>query len=58
MGEVKFAAEIKVGLAGRRGAFAACVLESDIPASLRKGALWALGGELAIRNHGVGRNYP
>ena len=59
-GEVRFAAEIKVGIAGRKGAFTAPMLEADIQALLRKGAHGALGGHLesardvsAVRNHGV-----
>ena len=46
VGEVRHAAEIKVGIAGRRGAFAACVLDADIPTLLRRGALEAIGGQL------------
>ena len=42
--EVKHAADIEIGIAGRRGAFAALVLEADIPALPRKGALEALRG--------------
>ena len=38
LGEVRFAAGNPVGLAGCRGTFAACALEADIPAVLRKGA--------------------
>ena len=44
--EVEHAADIKVGIAGRRGASAACVAVADIPAFLRKGAWEALGGQL------------
>ena len=46
LGEVKHAADIPVGVAGRKGAFAASVLEADIPALPRKGALESLGGWL------------
>ena len=46
VGEAKFAADIKVGIAGRRDPFTALVLEADIAALLRKGALEALGGHL------------
>ena len=60
VGEVKHAADIKVGSAGRKGAFTAFVLDADIPALLRKGVLEALGGQLdfdrgimAIRKRGV-----
>ena len=42
-GEVKHAAEIKVGIARRRGASAAFVSEAAIPALLRKGAFEVLG---------------
>ena len=59
-GEVKHAADIKVGVAGRRGAFTAFVLDADIPAVLREGALEALGGQLdferdalSFRTHGM-----
>ena len=60
IGEVKYAADIKVGFAGCRGVSTAFVLEADIPALLRTGALGALGGQFdcerdisTIRNHGV-----
>ena len=61
VGGVKRAAEIKVcGIPGRRGAVAAFVLDADIPALLREGALEALGGQLdfehdsvTLRKHGV-----
>ena len=43
MGDVRFAANITVGIAGAEGNFTAFVLDADIPASLRKGALEALG---------------
>ena len=39
VGEVRYAADIKVGIAGRRGAIAAFFLDAEIPASLRRGAL-------------------
>ena len=60
IGEVKYAADIKVGFAGCRGVSTALVLEADIPALLRTGALGALGGQFncerdisTIRNHGA-----
>ena len=60
IGEVKHAADIKVGIAGRKGAFTAFVLDADIPASLREGALEALGAQsdfekdmLSLLRHGV-----
>ena len=60
IGEVHYAADLKVGIAGRRGACAAFAPGADIPALLRKGALEALGGQLdfarevlAIRNRGL-----
>ena len=60
IGEVKHAADIKVGVAGRKGTFAAFVLDADIPALLRKGALEALGAQLdfdkdmlSLLRHGV-----
>ena len=60
VGEVRHAADIKVGIAARRGALTVFVLEADIPALLRKVAPDALGGQLdcergiaAIRNRGV-----
>ena len=59
-GEVRCAADIKVGIAGRRGAFTAFVLGAGIPALLRKGAPEALGDQLdfeqdilVIRSDGV-----
>ena len=59
---VRYATDIKVGIARRRCAFTEFVLEADIPAFLRKGALEAPGGQLdsgrdalTIRNHGVSR---
>ena len=60
VGELRYEADIKVAIAGCRGAFTACVLEAGIPALWRKGALEALGGQLEFerdistnRNHGV-----
>ena len=60
VGEVRFAADIEVGIAGCRGAFTDFVLDADIPALLCEGALEALGGQLdferdilTIREHGV-----
>ena len=60
VGEVRHAADIKIGIAGRRGPFTALVLEGDIPASLPKGDLEAPGGQLdferdilTIQKHGV-----
>ena len=59
-GEVRYAADIKVDIAGRGGTFTACVSVADIPAMLRKGVPEALEGQLdfgrdflAIRGHGV-----
>ena len=56
-------ADIKFGIAGRGGAFAALVLGAVIPALLPKGALEAIGGQLdserkiaTIRN--PGRTFP
>ena len=46
LGEVRYAADIPVGIAGNTGMFTASVLEADIPALLRKGAMEALGGQL------------
>ena len=40
VGELKHAADIKDGTAGRRAALAAFALEADIPAFLRKKASW------------------
>ena len=63
VGEVKYAADIKVGTAGCRGAFTAVALETGIPALLRKGAIESLGGRsdferdiLTIRNRGAGNS--
>ena len=60
LGEVRHAADIEVGIARRRGALAAFVLGTGLPALLRNGALEALGGQLdckreilTIRTHGV-----
>ena len=46
MGNVKFAADITVGIAGYKGTFTAFALVSDIPALLRNGALEDLRGRL------------
>ena len=61
VGGVRYAADIKVGIAGRRAASAASVPGADIPALLREGTPEALGGQLdfkrntlGIRNRGVG----
>ena len=43
---MKHAADIKVGIAGRKGAVAAFALEAEIPALQCKGALEALGAQL------------
>ena len=60
VGEVRYTADIKIGIAGRRGALTAFAPEADFPALLRRGAREALGGLLdfagdvwAIWNHGV-----
>ena len=60
VGQVKHAADIKVGPTGRMGTFTAFVLDADIPGLLRKGTLEALGGQLdfvrdvlSIQTHGV-----
>ena len=45
-GDVCFAADITVGIAGAKGTFTAFVLDADIPALLCKGALEALAGQL------------
>ena len=44
-GDVCFAADITVGIAGAKGTFTAFVLDADIPALLCKGALEALAGQ-------------
>ena len=44
VGEVEHAADIKVGIAGCRGALTAFASEADIPAKLRKGASESLSG--------------
>ena len=46
IGEVQHAADIKVDVAGCTGALKAFVLDAEIPALLRKGALEALGAQL------------
>ena len=60
IGEARNAAGIKVGSAGRRGAFAIFAPGAGSQALLRKGALGVLVGQLdfardvlTIRNHGV-----
>ena len=45
-GNVCFAADITVGIAGAKGAFTAFALDADIPALLCKGASEALAGQL------------
>ena len=58
---VRLAADITVGITGRRATLAAFVLGADVPALVREGTLEALGGQLdvacvvwALRNRGVG----
>ena len=46
MGEVKRAADIKVGVAGCKGAYTALVLDAEISAFLRKSALEAPAAQL------------
>ena len=46
LGEVRHAADIPMGIAGRKGMFTSFVLEADIPPLLRRGAAEALGGQL------------
>ena len=46
LGEVRRAADIPAGLAGKRGKFTALAPNSDIPALLRDGAAEAPGGQL------------
>ena len=60
IGEVKHAADTKVGIAGCMGAFTACVLGAEIPALLRRGALESPGAQLdceentlSLLRHGV-----
>ena len=60
VGEVRYAADIKVGIAGRRGAFTAFALEADAPALLSRRVPESLGGRLdfargvlTIRNRGA-----
>ena len=48
MGAVRYSADTTVGVAGNGGPFTAFVLDSDIPAFLRKGASGAMGGQLAF----------
>ena len=58
---MRHAADIRIGIVGRRSHFEALGLEAGIPASLCKGDLEAPGGQLdfardisVIRKHGVG----
>ena len=58
-----FAADITVRTAGAKGNFATFVLDSDIPALLRKGAPEALGGRLHFSEDTLtlgpeGRKFP
>ena len=60
IGEVQYAANITVGIAGRKGTFTAFVMDAEIPALLRKGALEALGAQLdfakdtlLLERHGI-----
>ena len=60
-GKVHRAADITVGIEGRRGTHTAFALGADAPALLRKGAAEAMGGQLdfacyvsTFRNQGVG----
>ena len=46
MGEIRFAADAPVGIAGRRGTVATFLAESDIRALLRSGASESLKGKL------------
>ena len=46
IGVAEYAADIKVGSKGRRGAITAFVLDMDIPALLRKGAIEAHGRQV------------
>ena len=46
IGEVQYAANVTVGIAGRKGTFTAFAMDAEIPALLRKGALEALGAQL------------
>ena len=50
IGEVRFAANIVVGIAGCKGTFTAFVTDAEIPALLCKGALEALGAQLDFAN--------
>ena len=45
LGEVRFAADIPVGVAGRKVEFTAFALEADIPELIRKRATEPLGGQ-------------
>ena len=46
LNEVRHAAHIPPSIAGNKGKFAAFVLDADIPALLRKGAMEAMSGQL------------
>ena len=57
---MRHAADVPAGAAGNKGKCTAFVLEADMPALLRKGAVEALGGQLdfsrdalALRKKGV-----
>ena len=45
LGEVRHAAAIPVGIAGKEGRFTASALDADIRVLMRKGAMGALGGQ-------------
>ena len=49
LGAARCVADCPVGIAGNHGRVAAFVLEPGIPASRRKGALEAVGGQLDVR---------
>ena len=55
IGEVKHAADIRVGIAGCKGAFAAFVLGAAIPAFLSKGASEAWGAQLDFEKDTLSR---
>ena len=62
-GDVGFAADVTVGLAGSKGQFTAFALDSDIPALLSKGALESLRGCLNFSTHeltleSIGKTVP
>ena len=46
IGEVQYAANITIGIAGCKGTFTAFVMDAGIPALLRRGALEALGAQM------------